>query len=194
MTITTHRDQIHEQSDRYRAVSGSVCSAAVLIFVVGSIILPGCGYMVGSVYQADVRSVHVPVFKSDAFRRGLEFQLTDAVQKEIQNQTHFRLARDGNADSRLTGRIVRINKQVLGESGFDDPRELELAVAVEITWEDLRTGQIIAQQRVPLENEQIQLLSTGSFAPEVGQSLATAEQQVVSRLARQIVEMMEMPW
>lgn len=164
------------------------------MLVVSSLLLPGCGYMVGSVYQSDVRSVHVPIFESNAFRRGLEFQLTDAVQKEIQNQTHFRLAKNDNADSRLTGRIVRINKQVLGESAFDDPRELELAVAVEVTWEDLRSGQIIAQQRVPLENEQIQLLSTGSFAPEVGQSLATAEQQVVSRIARQIVEMMELPW
>ena len=138
--------------------------------------------------------MNVPIFTSEYYRRGLEFQLTDAVQKEIQKQTHFRLAKEGNADSRLTGRIVRINKRVLSESAFDDPRELELAVAVEVTWEDLRSGEIIAQQRVLIEAEEIQLLSTGSFAPEVGQSLATAEQQVIQRIARQVVEMMEMPW
>jgi len=164
------------------------------VAVIAAMSLSGCGYMVGSVYQADIRSVHVPIFTSESYRRGLEFQLTDAVQKEIQKQTHFRLAKEGNADSRLTGRIVRINKRVLGESAFDDPRELELAVAVEVTWEDLRSGEIIAQQRVLIEAEEIQLLSTGSFAPEVGQSLATAEQQVIARIARQVVEMMEMPW
>ena len=179
------------RSDRPPASSSS---PALLLVGLCVVMISGCGYMVGSVHQADVRSVHVPIFTSNSVRRGLEFQLTDAVRKEFHKQTHFRLVKDGTADSRLTGRIVRLNKRVLGESRFDDPRELELAVAVEITWEDLRNGQIIAQQRVPLENDQIRLLSTGTFAPEVGQSLATAEQQAVDRLARQIVEMMELPW
>jgi hypothetical protein len=186
------------KSDRERppmtSIRKQIDAASLLVAVLCVMSLTGCGYMVGSVYQSDVRSVHVPIFTSDSYRRGVEFQLTDAVQKEIQKQTHFRLAKEGNADSRLTGRIVRIKKRVLGESAFDDPRELELAIAVEVTWEDLRNGEIIAQQRVPIESEEIQLLSTGSFAPEVGQSLATAEKQVIDRIARQVVEMMEMPW
>ena len=36
--------------------------------------------------------------------------------------------------------------------------------------------------------------STGNFIPELGQSLATAQQQTVDRLAVQITSMMEKPW
>lgn len=155
----------------------------------------GCGYMVGSAYQPEIRTVHVPTFTSNSFRRGLETRLTEAVHKEIQSRTHFRLAKAGYADSRLVGNIVDVRKRVLGESRFDDPRELELSMAVEVTWEDLRHGGVLApQQRIPIPVELVGLLTTGDFAPEVGQSLATAEQQMVDRLARQIVEMMEMPW
>ena len=156
--------------------------------------LSGCGYVIGSAYQPEIRTIHVPTITSSTFRRGVEFQLTEAVQKEIQNRSHFRLVKGPYADTRLTGNIAAVRKWVLGESGFDDPRELQLSMAVEVTWEDLRTGEILAQRQIPLQAEAVQLMSTASFAPEVGQSLATGTQQVIDRLARQIVEMMEMPW
>jgi hypothetical protein len=36
--------------------------------------------------------------------------------------------------------------------------------------------------------------SIGGFIPELGQSITTAQQQNVNRLAIQIVSMMEKPW
>ena len=78
----------------------------------------GCGYMVGAPYQAHIQSVHVPIFSSESFRRGIEFELTEAVHKEIQNRTHFRLTKAPYADSRLTGKIVHLEKRVLGESAY----------------------------------------------------------------------------
>lgn len=154
----------------------------------------GCGYVVGSPYGSEVRSVYVPMFTSVTFRRGLEFQLTEAVQKQIQMRTPYRLLKEPDADTRLTGKIVSDNKSLLGETGFDDARELQLNLVVEVTWEDLRTGQILAQQRVPLSPDVVTLTSQAEFAPEVGQSRATAERAAVDRLARSIVDMMETPW
>jgi hypothetical protein len=63
-----------------------------------------------------------------------------------------------------------------------------------VTWEDLRTGEILNQQEISLPPEAIALTSTADFAPEVGQSLASANQQLVDRIARDIVNKMEMPW
>jgi hypothetical protein len=40
----------------------------------------------------------------------------------------------------------------------------------------------------------VHLVSQAEFAPEVGQSLATGTQQSVTRLAQQVVDMMETPW
>jgi len=158
------------------------------------LLLAGCGYLVGPAYQTEVRTVHVPIFTSDTFRRGVEFQLTEAVQKQIQIRTPFRLAKPPYAETRLTGHLVEIRKDILGESRFDDPRELQLAYVVQVTWEDLRSGQVLSQQRIAISPDAVHLMAHAQFAPEVGQSLATGTQQAVDRLARQIVEMMEIPW
>jgi hypothetical protein len=162
--------------------------------IVITLFLSGCGYMVGGPYDQQIHTVHVPTFTTESYRRGMEIQLTEVVQKQIQTRTPFRLAKEPEADTRLTGRIVRVGKQVLGESKFDDPRELQLRFEVAVTWEDLRTGRILAEQRVPLEPEVLRLVSESSFAPEVGQSLATGTQEALERIARQIVELMETSW
>jgi hypothetical protein len=154
----------------------------------------GCGYTVGSPFSPEIRSVHVPIFNSGSNRRFLEYQLTEAVQKQIQQRSHFRLVKESDADTRLTGRIIDMRKNALGQTRNSDARELQVNLQVEVTWEDIRSGQILAQQRVALPPELLQLAAQAEFAPEVGQSLATADQTAVNRLARNIVDMMEVPW
>jgi hypothetical protein len=157
-------------------------------------LLSGCGYVVGNGFGPEIRSVAVPIFQNDTYRRNIEIQLTEAIHKEIQNRTPFRLAKDGDADTRLTGRIVQVRKDVLGETRFDDPRELQMTIMVHVTWDDLRSGKILAEQQVPISPDMIPVTGQSEFAPEVGQSLATATQDATTRLARKIVNMMEAPW
>ncbi len=164
------------------------------VWALGLIGVSGCGYTVGAPYAADVRTVHVPTFTCSDFRRGYELQLTEAVQKQIQLRTPYRLAKEPGADTRLTGRIVSIDKRVPNQNATDDPRELELSIGVEVKWEDLRTGQIINQQTIPMAGNAAQVLGTSSFAPEAGQSLATGTQDAVNNIARQVVGLMEIPW
>ncbi len=154
----------------------------------------GCGYNIGAPHATHIRTVHVPSFQCADFRRGFDLQLTEAVQKQIQRQTPYRLAKEPGADTRLTGRIISIDKRVPNQNRFDDPRELELSISLEVKWEDLRTGQVINQQTIPVAGNAAQLLGTTSFAPEAGQSLATATQEAVNVLARQVVGLMEVPW
>ncbi|MBA3312551.1 MAG: LPS assembly lipoprotein LptE [Planctomycetota bacterium] len=157
--------------------------------------LLGCGYTVGRAFDAPVRTVAVPTFTNESFRRGIEQQLTEAVHREIQNRTPFRLARDeASADTRLVGRIIQAEKYAMTPTPFGDPRELELHLAVEVRWEDLRTGQVIACQQMPISPDAIALVSQSSFAPETGQSRATGERSAVENMARQIVDLMESPW
>ncbi len=164
------------------------------VWILVTALITGCGYRAGNVYGPEVRSVDVPIFQNDTFRRGIEYQVTEAVHREIQTHTPFRIAKGREADTRLTGRIVEVRKSVLGETRWDDPRELQLSLMVRVTWEDLRTGQLLAQQEVPLQPQSIPTIGQAEFAPEVGQSLATATQDATERLARQIVHMMETPW
>ncbi|HEV7998381.1 MAG TPA: LPS assembly lipoprotein LptE [Planctomycetaceae bacterium] len=154
----------------------------------------GCGYTVGNAFQGNVRSVYVPIATSDDFRRGAEFQLTEAVLTQIKERTPFRIAKSEGADTKLTMKIKSIRKTVLGTTANNDPRSLQVQYAVDVIWEDLRTGRILAQRQVSLEPEISHLFATGNFAPEVGQSLATATQQAIDGMARQIVDLMEGPW
>jgi len=166
-----------------------------VVLLIALLSLSGCGYIVGGPYRQDIRTVHVPIFRSSSFRRDVELQLTEAVHKEIQNQTHFRLARAGEADTRLTGRIVSIHKHALSESAQDDPRELQLNLTVEVTWEDLRGNKLVMPtKQIEIPPDVVRLLASSDFAPELGQSMATARQRAVNNLARQIVQLMQTPW
>lgn len=49
-------------------------------------------------------------------------------------------------------------------------------------------------QSVPCPEEIATVLGTGNVVPEVGQSITTAQQQAICRMAQQIVGLMEKPW
>lgn len=176
-----------------KTFSALMLALALTLLAVAPLV-SGCGYVVGGAFAPDIRSVHVPTFTSDSFRRGVELQLTEAVQKQIQMRTPYRLTSSQSADTRLSGHIVEIRKDVLGETRLDDPRELQFSLAVEVTWEDVRSGGVLARQQIPLAPDTVQLIAHANFAPELGHSRATATQDVVDELARQIVGMMEAPW
>lgn len=166
------------------------CNAGILCVIA----LIGCGYTVNGTFNRDIKTVAVPIFQNDTNRPGLEFQLTEAVQREITKRTPYRLAKGLDADTRLTGRIVGFRKDVMGETRYDDPRELQVTMMVKVTWEDLRSGQVLAQQEMPLSPDAILMNSQAEMAPEIGQSLATAMDQTLQTMARKIVNLMEVPW
>lgn len=150
----------------------------------------GCaGYHMGNqfLYRNDIRSVHVAIFETDSYRRFLGQRLTEAVAKQIESQTPLTLSEPRLADSFIQGRIFRDTKRVLSETRDDDPRALQYGWQLEVTWVD-RAG-------VPLMQRQaLQITEDIDFIPEGGQSLATAELEMIERLARQIVGQMELAW
>jgi hypothetical protein len=150
----------------------------------------GCaGYHLGNqyLYRSDIRSVHVAMFESDSYRRFLGQRLTEAVIKQVESQTPLTLADPRLADSFIQGRILRDTKRVLSETRDDDPRALQYGWQLEVTWVD-RAGVPLMQRQLLRITEDI------DFIPEGGQSLATAELEMVERLARQIVGQMELAW
>ena len=166
----------------------------IAVWLMPLMTLTGCGYSVNSDFRQDIKTVAVPIFENDTNRRGLEFQLTELVQKEITKRAQYRLAKGLEADTRLTGKIVGFRKDVLGETAQDDPRELQISLMVKVRWEDLRTGQLLAEQEMPLSPDQISMTAQSEFAPELGQSLATALDDEMRTTARKIVNLMETPW
>lgn len=162
----------------------------VSLLVLLLVCLPSCArYQFGNctLHQAQVSSVHVDLFENETYRQGLSPWLTEAVVKEIQHRTPYRIASSGEADSFLRGRLISDRKSVIVESPNDDARALNYAQRIEITWTD-RTGMPLTPSRI------ITITEDAHFIPESGQSLTTAQQQLIQRLARQVVNQLEVPW
>ena len=59
----------------------------------------------------------------------------------------------------------------------------------------VRRGDVIMSHNdIPVQPLLLNITQTASFVPEGGQSLATAHQEAIHRLAEQIVGQMELPW
>lgn len=157
----------------------------------------GCaGFKVGNaeLYPEEIKTVYVPIFQSNSFRRNMGERLTEAVVKEITNKTPYKVVTDPNADSVLTGKVVQEGKSVLVSALSGDAREIQAAMTVKVSWVDRRGRRLRTDKDVPMPSELVDVTGTGDVVPEVGQSLATAQQDAICKLARQIVDLMEVEW
>jgi hypothetical protein len=193
---------------------------AALLAAPAAFVLPACesgghftlfGYTTQPNYDTSIRTVRVPIFQNATFYRGLEFDVTRAVIRAIERDTPYKVVNgDCAADTELTGKIVTFTKNILNRNQLNEVREAETNLMVEVVWKDLRTGEFLSNARrgpapeppppalgeppPPPKAAPVQVFSLGHFIPEVGQSLTTAQQENVNRLAVQIVSMMEKPW
>ncbi|MCE9607160.1 MAG: hypothetical protein K8U03_19925 [Planctomycetia bacterium] len=167
------------------------------VALLSAVCLLGCApYRIGtdSLYSCKIRTVYVPIFESASFRRNLGERLTEAVQKEIERRTPYKVVSSPDADSILTCKILTEAKGVSVEAPTDEPRELTYFFTIGVNWVN-RDGVVIQEMTpIALPGALMQLMNTSTFYPEVGQSISTAQQDSMNRIARQIVGMMESPW
>jgi hypothetical protein len=168
------------------------------------------GYTTQPNYNPDIRTVYVPIFQNVTLARGLEFDLTRAVIREIEAKTPFKTVdhREG-ADSELIGKIVSTNKSLITLNQLGEVRDAQAGMGVELVWRDLRpgcTGTILSADptKAELRGEDpikgakppppVLVTPTATFVPELGGTLVAAQKQLVDRTAIQIVSMMEKGW
>jgi len=177
------------------------------------------GYTTVPTYDDCIRTVYVPIFENVSFRRGLEFDLTRAVIREIEATTPYKVASSrAEADTELTGKIINRRKALINQNQLGEVRDSEVYLAVELQWRDLRPGHLgeflsraedkggrdfrdplLAARDPNMPNNlrhskdphTVLVQPTAHFIPELGGSVTSAEKQLVDRLAVQIVSMME---
>lgn len=157
----------------------------------------GCaGYRFGTdtLFRPDIRTVHVPVFESDSFRPYLGERLTEAIVKQIELTSHYKVVPLEDADSVLSGALVTDTKRVIAEDRFDMPRDIDVNFEVQLRWVNRQGDLIRSGWNLPLPAELLQVGEAADFLPEAGQSGVTAQQEAIEGLAAQIVSQMEMPW
>jgi hypothetical protein len=176
--------------------------AAVVLVVLAGVVtaVGGCaGYRFGNntLYAPNVRTVYVPMIQSDSFRTTPSIdvgeRLTEAVCKEIEKRTPFKVVSSPDADSVLTARVVADTKRMVVESPTDQSRMVEMNFQVLVTWAD-RGGAVLASGGVPMPAASVDVGQSAMLVPEFGRSVASTQQEMIVKMAQQIVGLMEEPW
>jgi len=189
----------------------------VLVFV--SVLPIGCtsdghiqifGYSTRPLYDERYKTIYVPVFQNRAFQsgplRGLENELTLAVQRQIEQVTNYKVVsyREG-ADTELLVTIINTPQAIFNRNQLNEVRGSDMVVQVELVWRDLHTGEILSKPALspgalPIVIDPnapappVILTTTGRYILELGESQATALQRACKQMAVEIVSAMEKPW
>ena len=150
---------------------------------------PTVGYTSSSLYPTNFRSVSVPIFENSTMTRNVEFMLTDAVIKEIQSRTQYRILGEQYADTLLTGTIKSVDLQMLSQSRATGlVNEMLVKVVLDFEWLNLMQGGRIAGRN--------NFASSAIFIPSRPSSepFAVGEFAVVQQLASDIVDQMQASW
>ena len=162
-----------------------------------AVLLSGCAaYQLGngSLYNPNFRTIYIPIVRNDTFRPMVGVQLTEALVKAVELHSPYKVIGDPSADSTLTCRVISESKQVITENRTDDPRAIDAILNIELTWLDRRGNLLMENRFVPPGQFAFLFTQSSHFVPEGGQSISTALQRDIERLAETIVQQMETRW
>jgi len=175
---------------RFRQVGFfSVLTGLIVTFC---LVFWGCGEMGGysneSLFQEELGSIYVEMFDNRSFRRGVEYELTDALAKRIEVETPYKIvsSRD-RADTVISGQIVAINSSVLvseRQTGRALEKEVELKAVVD--WKNLKTGELLLNHKT--------VSAAGTYSEWQNQGFDYGASLAANNLAREIVGLMEKQW
>lgn len=169
-----------------RRVTAALVAAAALG---GCSSTPQDGYSFQSSFTDDVQTVSVPVFENKTLYHGVEFDLTEAIVKEIQRTTPWVVTSAGSAQTSLRGSVTDAELQT-----FSRDRDTGLVMeqgyrlTIDFEWVDNRSGEILLQRRG--------FSATSSFVPAKpsGERIEVAQYGAIDELAGDVVGELRSSW
>ncbi|MHC4584695.1 MAG: LptE family protein [Planctomycetota bacterium] len=162
------------------------------ILMLCTLVFCGCaglnGYSNQSLFPQDIETVYLEMFDNQTFRRGSEYELSDALSKRIEVETPYKIvsSRD-RADTIISGQIVSIGESALSterETGLILEKEVMLTALV--NWKNLKTGDLLI--------DNLSLSATANYSEYQQQDIKYASNLAANKLARKIVGLMEVKW
>lgn len=144
-------------------------------------------YQWRSLYREDVKSVAVPIFVNKDYTRGVEFSLTEAIVKQLEARTPYKVMPRERADTILEGEIVEVRRNVISnDARAAIPQEQLYTVRVNFLWKDLRSGRVLCERK--------NFEQTAVYYPTLGEGRFVGQQQNVEKLAAGIVQELQADW
>ncbi len=181
-----------KEKKRYKFVRYFYPCVLILLLAVLSSVFSGCSglssYSNESLYPQSVETVCLEMFENESFRRGVEYELSDALAKRIEAQTPYKIVSSlDRADTVISGKITSVTTSVLtAERQTGRALEKEVGVVAVVNWKNLRTGELLIDS-MPVD-------ATASFSEWQNQSFDYASTLAANKLAQRIVEQMEKKW
>ncbi len=172
-----------------RSINTKLLVALAMSCIAGCASDPTVGYSAVAPYPDDFVSISVPIIENDTFVRDIEFELTDALIKEIEARTSYKVIPQARADSIILGHIRHIELDQLSKSRFTGlGEEVIISVSIDFEWRDLRTDRLLVERRA--------YTGQGLFLPSAptGERIELGRMAVVQKLAQDIVGEMRSAW
>ena len=163
------------------------CHVTALLLL--AVAIGGCGgYSDAALFPEDIDSVRLEMFDNRSFRRGVEFELSDALAKRIEAETPYKLVSDRDrSDSVISGQLVTITESALTiDRDLARPLEREVVLTAVVNWKNLNTGQLMISNKT--------VTAAASYSEFQSQDFTYASALAANKLARKIVELMENNW
>lgn len=136
--------------------------------------------------KQNVNTIYIPIFDNQTFRRGLEFDLTNAIKNEILFKTRLKVVDKDHADSVLYGEITDVREAVLIDDPKGDIAESTVTIFINFSWVDLRTGRTIVKKQ--------DINQRAEFIPRRKEDEGTAAREAFVDLAERVINLMEGEW
>ena len=164
--------------------AAATCGTAICVaaFIASS---AGCYRIAGKAYD-DVDTVSVRVFVNKTLYRDVDFQLTDALRREVSALTYYSVGTPDDADAVLEGEVTEYQEpaEVIDENQEVTSRRIHLAASYKLI--DSASGDVLAGPKTARWSELYRVRS--------GLSLAEVREKAVRKLAQKIVQDVFQPW
>ncbi len=149
--------------------------------------LSGCwGYHTLGDTPGRIRSAAVTAFQNRTLYTGLEFELQDALVKELQAKSGIAVVGAPVADAALEGKVMGFSRAVLKQDPDGRDVEFQITVTADFTLRERRTDKpLVERQGISV---------SGTFLIARGETEATARARAMSKLAERIVSVILYQW
>ncbi len=179
----------HAAPPRWIWTLSLAASSLVVLAAAGCASDPARGWSAVRSFPTGVRTVAVPIIDNDTFVRGIEFDLTDALIKEIQARTPYTVASRSRADSVLLAHIREVELRELSKSTLTGlGEEMLVSVTIDFEWRDATTDAVLVA-RESFTGQKLFVPSRPS-----GERIELGRFAVVQQLARDLVHEMRAAW
>lgn len=166
-----------------------LATAAGLLGLV-ALSLTGCGIYSASSgrVSTEIRRVAVPFLENLSAEPDIEVELTEGIITAIQDDNTLKVVSEDNADSILSGKVVRYQLQESFATADQLVNAFQVQIAVELTFTVVKTGKHIFENK--------RFIGTGNYQLDdpAGRDINTARQDAAGEIVRDVLAQVVESW